>query len=230
VTPKGHILLDTLEQEYVPVIEKSVADLGFKFSDIKIILGNHAHSDHMAGNALVKQLTGGEIDVMEGDVAAMQCKPYCYSDPTRTPDGRPHPIDRVLHDGDEISLGGTTLVAHLTAGHTDGCTTFTTTVVEAGKPYHVVFACSLRSPATITPRIAYEFGRTFQVVRDLPCDVYLGDHPSFYDMHTKYAKLKPGAPNPFIDAETCHREIDFEEASFNAILAEQEEDPPVVQP
>ena len=137
----------------MPTIEKSVAELGFKFSDIKILLGNHAHGDHQEGDALVKEKTGAQVMAMAEDVPALQAL---------KPGGKEHPIDQVLHDGDTVTLGGTTLVAHLTAGHTRGCTTWTTTAQEGGKTYNVMFGCSLRPPAVITPEIAAEFNRCLQ--------------------------------------------------------------------
>lgn len=212
VTPAGNILLDSTYERNVPVIQKSVTQLGYKFSDIKILLGNHAHGDHMEGDAAVKDLTGATVEVMAEDVPMLQ---------KIQPGGKPHPIDKVLHDGDTVSLGGTTLVAHLTGGHTPGCTTYTDTVEDGGKTYHVVFGCSLRSPAVITPEVKAQFDHSFAVVRTYPCDIMLGDHPGEWGMIEKYGKLTPGGPNPFIDAETCHKEIDIEEAMFHAILAEQ---------
>ena len=89
--------------------------------------------------------------------------------------------------------------------------------------YNVVFGSSLRAGNTISPAVAAEFTRSFDVVRRLPCDVLLGDHGAEYNMQEKYAKLKGGAPNPFIDAASCHHEADVEEAMFHAILAEQQQ-------
>src|SRR5215467_972704 len=115
-TPDGHILVNTDYETTVPQIRSSVEKLGFKFTDIKIILGSHAHGDHMEGDAMVKELTAARVTAMEQDVPALR---------KMMPGGKPHPIDRILHDGDQVTLGGTTLVAHLTAGHTKGCTTWT---------------------------------------------------------------------------------------------------------
>ena len=213
VTPQGNILIDSTYERNVPVIEKSVTDLGFKFSDIKILLGNHAHNDHQEGDALVKQMTGAQVVAMAEDVPALKAM---------KPGGKEHPVDRVLHDGDTVTLGGTTLTAHLTAGHTRGCTAWTTTVQDGGRNYNVVFFCSLRAPAMVTPAIADELNRSFKVVRTFPCDVPLGDHPAQYGMQEKYAKLKSGGPNPFIDAANCMREADVQEAMFRAVLAEQQ--------
>jgi metallo-beta-lactamase class B len=211
-TPQGHVLIDSTYERNVPTIERSVAQLGFKFSDVKIVLGNHAHGDHQEGDALVKQMTGAQVMAMAEDVPALQAM---------KPGGKEHPIDRILHDGDQVTLGGVTLVAHLTPGHTRGCTTWTTTAEEGGKTYNVMFGCSLRPPMTLTPALIDEFHRAFKTVRALPCDVQLGDHGAQYNMQEKYAKLKEGGPNPFIDPASCTMEADVEEAMFNAILAEQ---------
>jgi len=212
VTPAGNILLDTTYERNVPTIAKSVAQLGFKFADIKIILGNHAHGDHMEGDALAKEMTGAQVVSMAEDVPALA---------HIRPGGKVHPIDRVITDGEAVSLGGTILTAHLVAGHTHGCTAWTMTATENGQSYNVVFGCSLRTGNVITPEVEAEFNRSFKTVRTLPCDVQLGDHPSEYGMTEKYAKLTPGAPNPFIDKASCTRETDIEEAMFHAILAEQ---------
>ncbi len=214
VTPQGNILLDSTYERNVPTIEKSVTDLGFKFSDIKILLGNHAHGDHQEGDALVKQMTGAQVMAMAEDVPALRAM---------KPGGKEHPIDRTLHDGEPVTLGGTTLVAHLTPGHTHGCTTWTTTAQEGGKTYNVMFGCSLRPPAALTPALVEEFNRAFKTVRALPCDVQLGDHGAQYNMQEKYAKLKDGAPNPFIDPASCTLEADVQEAMLHALQAEQQQ-------
>src|SRR6202521_4695227 len=199
VTPQGNILIDSTYERNAPPIEKSVTDLGFKFSDVKILLGNHAHGDHQEGDAVVKQMTGAQVMAMAEDVPALR---------EMKPGGKEHPIDRILHDGEAVTLGGTTLVAHLTPGHTRGCTSWTTTAQEGGKTYNVMFGCSLRPPAVLTPALVDEFNRAFKTVRALPCDVQLGDHGAQYNMQEKYAKLREGGPNPFIDPSTCMREAD----------------------
>jgi len=213
VTPQGNILIDSTYGRNVPVIKKSVEQLGFKFSDIKILLGNHAHGDHQEGDAMVKRLTGAQVMVMAEDVPALK---------SIKPGGQEHPIDKILHDGESVTLGGTTLVAHLTAGHTPGSTTWTMKARDGGKTYDVVFGCSLRPPATLTPAIVEEFNRSFKVVRSLPCDVPLGDHPAEYKLQAKYAKLQKGGPSPFIDKAGCLDEADIQETMFHAIEAEQQ--------
>src|SRR5688500_18507884 len=97
-TPEGHILINTNFEETVPLLRASIEKLGFKMSDVKIILGSHAHGDHMQGDAMVKQLTGGAtVMAMEQDVPALK---------NMTPGDKPHPIDRVLKDGETVALGG----------------------------------------------------------------------------------------------------------------------------
>ncbi len=213
VTPQGNILIDSTYERNVPVIKKSVEQLGFKFSDTKILLGNHAHGDHQEGDAMVKELTGAQVMVMAEDVPDLKAI---------KPGGKEHPIDKILHDGESVTLGGTTLIAHLTPGHTRGCTTWTMKVQDGGKTYDVVFGGSLRSPGTLTPEIVGELNRSFKVVRSLPCDVPLGDHPAEYKLQAKYAKLQAGGPNPFIDKAGCLDEADIQEAMFHAIQAEQQ--------
>jgi metallo-beta-lactamase class B len=211
-TPAGHILLNSTYERNVRTIAASVAQLGFAFADVKILLGTHAHGDHQEGDALVKELTGAQVMAMREDVPALQMI---------APGGKAHPIDRILHDGETVSLGDTVLVAHLTPGHTRGCTTWTMKAMEGGRLYDVVVACSYRAPAQVTPAIEAEFTRTFRSIRTLPCDVPLGDHPAQYDMAAKYARLQPGAPNPFVDRANCWGEADIQEAMFKAQLRAQ---------
>jgi metallo-beta-lactamase class B len=212
VTPQGSILIDSTYERNVPTIQKSVVQLGFKFSDIKILLGNHAHGDHQEGDALVKQLTGAQVMAMAEDVPALQAI---------KPGGKEHPIDKILHDGEEVTLGGTRLVAHLTPGHTRGSTTWTMKAQEGGRTYNVVFGCSLRPPEVLTPAIVDEFNRSFKLVRALPCDVQLGDHGAQYNMREKFAKVRNAGRNPFIEPASCKVEPDIEEAMFRAILDQQ---------
>jgi metallo-beta-lactamase class B len=222
-TPQGNILINSDFDDTVPQIRDSVEKLGFKFTDTKILLGSHAHGDHMDGDARVKELTGAQVMVMEQDIPAI----------TRmTPGGKPHPIDRVLHDGDEVKLGSTTLVAHLTPGHTKGCTTWTMKVQDGGKTYNVVILGSIGvNPGYVLvgnkdyPEIANDYVRGFKTLRSLPCDVFLGSHARFYNMHEKYeqlAKVGANGPNPFIDPTGYKAHLDLQEMNFRAKLEEQQ--------
>src|SRR3954470_12118241 len=118
-TPEGHILINSGFERTVPLIRKSVESLGFKMSDIKILLASHAHSDHVAGHARMRELTGAKVYVMRGDDAVIASGgkgQYLYADSRWTP----CPVDRVLEDGEDVKLGGATLVARRTPGHTRG--------------------------------------------------------------------------------------------------------------
>jgi metallo-beta-lactamase class B len=217
-TNAGLILVNSDYERTVPVIKASVEKLGFKMTDIKILLGSHAHGDHMEGDAMMKEMTGAQVMAMAEDVPALQAM---------KPGGKPHPIDRILHDGDKVTLGGTTLTAHLTPGHTKGCTTWTLQAQENGKTYNVVIVGSAGVNPGVQlvnnkdyPQIAEDFRKTFDVLRSLPCDVPLGSHPGMYNMAAKYAKIGQGA-NPYIDPEGYRIEIDINDAVYWRVLAEQ---------
>jgi metallo-beta-lactamase class B len=218
-TPQGDILINSDFEATVPVIRASVEKLGFKFTDIKIILGSHAHGDHMEGDALAKELSGARVMAMEQDVPLLR---------KMTPGNKPHPIDKILKDGEQVTLGGTTLTAHLTAGHTPGCTTWTTKAEENGKSYNVLIVCSVGiNPGYVLvnnkdyPSIADDYARSFKVLRTLPVDVFLGAHGSFYGLQAKYAKLKEGGANPFIDPAGFQAYLDDKEKAFRTELAAQ---------
>lgn len=217
-SPEGHILINSDYERNVPTIRESVEKLGFKFADIKIILGSHAHGDHMEGDALVKELTGAQVMAMAEDVPALE---------RIRPGGKAHPIDRILHDGDTVSLGGTTLTAHLTPGHTKGCTTWTAKVNEDGKSYDVVIIGSVGvNPGfqlvnnAQNPTIADEYKQAFKVLRSLHADVPLGSHPAMYKLNEKYPKMGQG-PNPFIDPSGYVEELDIVEEVFLRTLQQQ---------
>jgi metallo-beta-lactamase class B len=214
VTPAGNILMNSMYERTVPIMRDSIEKLGFKFTDIKMVLNNHDHSDHVEGDALVKELTGAQIvAIVEGVPGLQKIKPG----------GKEHPIDRIIHDGDSVTLGGTTLLAHLTAGHAHGGTTWTMKADEGGKSYDVVFYTSVRPPGKITPDVVAEYSRTFPLLRSLPCDVPLGDHTQAFHIQEKFAKLSSGGPNPFIDPIGCDVETDIEDSMFHAILQEQQQ-------
>jgi metallo-beta-lactamase class B len=212
VTREGDILINSDYEREVPLVRASVEKLGFRFGDIKILLGSHAHDDHMEGDALVKSQTGAKVMAMAEDVPALQ---------QMRPGGKPHPIDRILHDGDTVTLAGSTLVAHLTAGHTKGCTTWTMQVQDGGKTYNVVIVGSVNvNPGYILvdnkayPKIAADYLRSFFVLQSLPVDVFLGAHGSYYGLEDKYARMKPGAANPFIDPEGYRASLTEHQKAF----------------
>lgn len=218
-TPDGHILINTNWEDGVPNLRKSVEDLGFDFEDIEIVLGSHAHADHMEGDALVKELTGAAVMAMAEDVPLLQAM---------RPGGKAHPIDRILRDGEAVTLGGSTLIARLTPGHTPGCTTWTMTIEEDGRAYDVVIIGSMGSNPGFqfvnnrqNPTIADQYRQGFAVLRSLEPDVPLASHPAMYGMVAKWERLG-GEANPFVDPEGYRAEIDAVERLFLDVVAEQE--------
>lgn len=226
-TPEGHILINPDYEQSVPLIRKSVESLGFHFSDIKIILISHAHDDHAAGCALAKKLSGARLMVMDADVAEVESggeHDFIYHQ-----HWTPVKVDRVLHDGDKVTLGGMTLVAHLTPGHTKGCTTWTTEISDGGHVYHVVIVGSANvNPGYKLvgnpryPQMAADYEKTFRVLRSLPCDLFLGAHGVYYGMDEKLKLLRPGKQNPFIDPEGYRAFVNEHEQAFRAELTAQE--------
>jgi metallo-beta-lactamase class B len=226
-TPQGHILINSSFDRTVPLIRASVEKLGFKFSDVKILLTSHAHSDHVEGNALVKELTGARVYVMAGDdqvVANGGKGQYLYTSPWK-----PCKVDRVLHDGDQVKLGEAVLTAHLTPGHTRGCTTWTMQAKDGGKVYDVVIVGSPNvNPGyqlvnnSQYPEIADDFARTFRVLKALHCDIFLGAHGSYYGMEAKYTHLQAAkGTNPFVDPEGYRAYVAEREEAYRKTLAQQ---------
>ena len=229
-TPQGHILINSDLEANVPMIRTSIEQLGFKFSDVKVLLISHAHWDHDAGSAMVKRLTGARYMVMEGDVPVVESggkADFQYgNDPAML-----YPavsVDRVLRDGDRVTLGDVVLEAHLTPGHTKGCTTWTLTVRDGDRTYSAVIIGSpnvnpgyrlVDNPKY--PSIAQDYERTFRVLKSLPCDVFLGAHGSYFGLEAKYASMKAGAANPFVDRKGCAAFVSQKEAEFRAELEKQ---------
>ncbi len=223
-TPQGHILINTNFEDTVPLLRASVEKLGFKMTDIKIILGSHAHPDHMQADAIVKELTGGAtVMAMEQDVPSLKAM--------KAASGKPHPIDRVLKDGDQVTLSGTTLTAHLTPGHTRGCTTWTTRMTESNRSYDVLIACAgLQEEARLVdnknyPEIADDFARSIKTFKTLQPDIFLGAHSWFFDLEGKYKRL--GSPtNPYIDPAGYKAWVGNMEKNYNNLLAQQKKELP----
>lgn len=230
-TPEGHVLLNPSLEANVPMIRKSVEDLGFKFTDIKVLLISHAHWDHNAGAALVKQETGATYAVMAEDVAVVESGGRADFHYGSFPSSHypPAKVDRTLHDGDTIELGGTVLTARLTAGHTKGCTTWTLAVNDAGRTLDAVIIGSpnVNSGFKLVgnagyPEIAADFERMFRTLKALPCDLFLGSHGSYFNLTEKYPRRNDGAANPFIDSAGYQRYIAGKEQAFRTELAQQQ--------
>jgi len=229
-TPEGHMLINSGFEKTVPLIRASVESLGFKMGDIKILLASHAHSDHVAGHALMRELTGAKVYVMRGDDAVIANGgkgQYLYT----TSRWQPCKVDRVLNDGAEVKLGGVTLVARSTPGHTRGCTTWTWRVEDKGKNYNVVVIGSPNVNPGFQlvdnkdyPEIAKDFAKTFAVLKALPCDVFLGAHGSYYGMVERYESAKQGSGgNPFVNPDGYRNYVAQKERAFRKTLAAQQE-------
>jgi metallo-beta-lactamase class B len=231
VTPKGNILINSDYEPNVPMIKASIEKLGFKFSDTKILLISQAHADHAAGSALIKQKTGAAYMVMDADVSAIESggkTDFQYSNDA-TMLFKPAKVDRVLHDGEEVKLGDTVLVAHLTPGHTKGCTTWTMTVKDKGKKLNVVILGGLTvNPGykllhnTAYPAIQQDYEHMWQVLNALPVDIFLGAHGIYFDLLGKYARIKNGGENPFIDPVGYKKIITEKEQEYKAELQKQQ--------
>jgi metallo-beta-lactamase class B len=229
-TPKGNILIDCELEADVPMIKASIEKLGYKFKDTKILLISHAHFDHDAGCAAIKEMTGAAYMVMDADVRVVESGGKADFQYGHTADDlyRPAKVDRVLHDGDEVKLGGTVLVAHLTPGHTKGCTTWTMKVTEGSKTYDVAIVggpyvnpgYKLVNNAEY-PQIAEDYERMFRVLKSLPCDIFLGAHGSYFGLQAKYAAMEKGRGNPFIDPDGYKKYVAETEQAFRDELAKQ---------
>ncbi len=238
-TPQGLILINSSLPSSVPLIRKNVEALGFHFKDVKILLISHGHWDHAAGSAEIKRLTGAKYMVMDADVPVVESGgkddfqygnsaddfQYGNSAESQFPATK---VDRVLHDGDEVKLGGVVLVAHKTPGHTKGCTTWTMKVREDNKTYNVVIVGSPNVNTgyklvdnTAYPTIAQDYELTFRTLKSLPCDVFLGAHGSYFGMEAKFPRMKAGGVNPFVDPEGYRSYVAEREQAFRTELAKQ---------
>jgi metallo-beta-lactamase class B len=229
-TPKGHILINSDLEANVPLIRASIESLGFKFTDVKILLISHAHYDHNGGSDMIKKLTGAKYMVMETDVPVVESggkSDFQYGNDS-TMLYPPTKVDRVLRDGDEVKLGDEVLTARLTPGHTRGCTTWTMKVKEDGKTRDVVIVGSPNvNPGyklvgnSVYPGITEDFEKTFKVLKSLPCDYFLGAHGSYFDLETKYVQLKAGVATAFIDPDGYKTYVADRERAFRRELAKQ---------
>ena len=228
-TPQGHILIDGAVPSAAPAVEKSIRDLGFKPEDIRILLTTQAHFDHVGTHAHFKKLSGGIVQAMDGDAQLLRSggkTDYLFG---KDPNSHfpPMAVDRVLKDGDIITLGGERLTARKTPGHTPGSTTFLMEVNEAGKIYNVVFAASTSvNPGTRLskdpsyPGIMEDYRKTFDILTSLKPDVFVSGHASFFGLEKKSGKIDPKAPAAaFVDPDGYQKLIAQKKADFEKYLA-----------
>lgn len=227
VTPKGDFLLNSGYEDTPPMIRASVEKLGFKITDVKLLLNSQAHYDHVAGQAALQNMTAAKIYSSEREVSVLESGGKTDSRFGREYTYPPVHVDHVVADGERVTLGGVTLIAHMTPGHSIGCTTWTMQVTEGAKTYDVVFVggTSINPGVRLVdhptyPGIADDFKKTFQTLRSLKCGVFLGAHGQYYGMIEKYNRLEKGAqPNPFIDPAGYRAYVDAAEADFLKQLA-----------
>lgn len=232
VTPAGDILLNSNLESSVPQIRRSVEQLGFHFADIKILLISHAHFDHDAGSAAIQRLTGAKYMVIDADVPVVESggrTDFAYGRSSHYPAAK---VDRVLHDGDTVRLGGTDLIAHKTPGHTRGCTTWTVQVKEAGRTLNAVIVGSWnvnsgfrlvdgpKRPASY-PDIAADYQHTFAVLDTLPCDLFLGAHGMYFNMLEKLRALPARGSSVWIDPAGYRAAVTERRQAFERTLATQ---------
>lgn len=239
VTSKGDILINANLASSPPQIRASVEKLGFRWNDIKILLNGQAHFDHMGGAAEVIRETHAKNMVMDGDVSVVETggRTDFLAPSPNVPGYTPVHVDRVLHDGDTVSLDGVTLTAHKTAGHTRGCTTWTMRAhlpdEPAGTMRNIVivggvgfwsefhFVATPGHPVSY-PGIAQDFQHTFATLRSLPCDVFLGAHGGYFDLLTKLKHYPQDGPRVFIDPAGYRNFVADAQETFERTLRKQQ--------
>jgi metallo-beta-lactamase class B len=228
-TPKGHILLDGGFKETAPMILANIERLGFRPSDVRVLLSSHAHFDHAGGLAELKRVTGAKFYASAGDLPVLARGGL---DDPQFGDKYPFPpveADRVVRDGERIALDGTELTAHITAGHTRGCTTYTMRVRDRGEARNVVFFCSPSVPSEYKlvgnakyPDVVSDYRKHFATLEKLDCDVPLAAHGTFFSLEEKRKQLAADPKsNPFIDPKGCRDMITTMKTRFEAELAKQ---------
>jgi metallo-beta-lactamase class B len=226
-TTQGHILLDGGFPETAPLIEKNIAALGFRIQDVKFLLNSHAHYDHCGGLAELKRLSGAQMVASRADSEMLESGGRGGFEGWKNSGFPTVKVDRVIADGETVTLGGVSLTALLTPGHTKGCTTWTMPVTESGKNHHVVFYCSTSVPGYRLinnpkyPQIASDYEHSFARLRQLPCDVFLAPHADFFQLDDKRARIGNGGANPFIDPAEFRAFIDRSEQDFESELKKQ---------
>jgi len=226
-TPEGHFLLDGGFVETAPQIEHNIAELGFKLTDVKFLLNSHAHYDHAGGLAELKKVTGAKFLASGGDAPLLRSGghgDFRFGDTLTFPPIAP---DQIVHDGEAIRLGNQMMVAHLTPGHTKGCTTWTTKIRDGDKVYDVVFVGSQSAldykfvGQESYPGITADFERSFALLNHLPCDIFLASHGSFFHFVEKHERLLRGDANAFIDPKGYKAYLRESEQEFRDKLARQ---------
>ncbi|OFX01542.1 MAG: hypothetical protein A3E78_08820 [Alphaproteobacteria bacterium RIFCSPHIGHO2_12_FULL_63_12] len=221
-TPEGHFLIDGGLPENAPLIAKNIETLGFDVRDVRILLNSHAHFDHSGGLAALKEISGATMVASQGDRWALESGlvPGAEDDPAMA--APPVKVDRVISDGENLTLGGATLTARLTPGHTKGCTSWTMTAGDS----EILFFCSatvaanrLAGPPQYEGIVA-DYRATFERTKPSRPDILLANHPLFFDMEERRARQVAGDANAFRDRESFPALMARLEAAFEKALAE----------
>ena len=226
-TPTGLILLDAGMPAYAPTVEANIRALGFRLADVKIMLISHAHFDHSGGLARIKADSGARLIASDGDRTALERGVYEGFEDVPAFNAPPVKVDRVIADGGGVTLGGVTLTAMITPGHTRGCTNYLLTVRDRGKPHTAFFFCSASVaanrlvPKPQYPGIVADYRRTFARLKAVKADVFLAPHAEFFDLAAKRARLGGPGPNPFIVPGEMQTVVAALELGFRKALAEQ---------
>ena len=227
-TPRGHILIDAPMAQNVGKVEASIRALGFRLEDVKVLLNTHAHFDHAAGLAAIKRDTGATLAASEGDRLALETGKYIGSEDVKPLAFSPVKVDRVLKDGDTVTLGGVTLTAVVTPGHSPGCTSWTFPLKVDGEVRRAMIYCSTTvaanrlAPDPQYPGIVGDYRRSFARLRGMTADIFLAPHGDQFDLAAKRARLKPGRANPFVDPGELPAVVARSSAAFEAELARQQ--------
>lgn len=225
-TDDGDILIDGTLKQNVPLIERNIATLGFRVSDIKILLNSHAHYDHAAGLAALKHDSGAVLYASAKDAPILESGRIDFG-PTASDPFPPVKVDKIVKDDETIELGGTKLTVHLTPGHTPGCTSWTMPVSEDGAAHTAIFYCSTSVAGNplvnnkAYPQITSDYEASFAKLKTIKADVFLAPHAQFYHPQQKLALRKKGGPNPFVDPGELQRFVAASQHDFEAELAKQ---------
>jgi metallo-beta-lactamase class B len=231
-TPQGLILTDGGLPESAEQIEANIRALGFDIRNVKIMLNSHAHFDHAGALAKIKRDSGARMIASEADKPFLE-KGLISFGPSVADPFPPVTVDRTVKDGDTVVLGGVTLTAHLTPGHTPGCTSWTMPIAEGNENHNVIFFCSITGGGNplldnkAYPAIARDYKATFAKLKTMDADIFLAPHGEQFGLAKKLAAMKAnvgaaGAPNPFIDSNEFHSFMMLQEKQFDDTLARQQ--------
>ena len=226
-TPDGLILIDGGLPETAPLILNNIRALGHDPRRVKYLLVTHAHFDHAGGLAELKSATGAELVAVTAEREALEQGRHVGDNGNGIGRFAPVTVDRVIADGGNLSLGGVTLTAHVTPGHTKGCTSWTLPLTDGGRRHQAIFFCSTSVAGNVLvgnrayPEIVSDYRRGFARLRRLQADIFLPNHPSFADLAGKRMRMAEGAPNPFVDRTELRRFVDRSAREFEAELARQ---------